>query len=62
MEPDATAQAFERFYQANSDRTTPGSGLGLSIVRSIVERHGGAVELDSAVGEGTTVTLRIPTA
>jgi two-component system OmpR family sensor kinase len=62
MDPEAAAQAFERFYQANSDRTTPGSGLGLSIVRAIIERHGGAVELKSAVGEGTTVTLRIPAA
>ncbi len=62
MEAEATAQAFERFYQANQDRTTPGSGLGLSIVRSIIQRHGGTVDLDSAPGEGTTVTLRIPTA
>ena len=62
MQVDAAAQAFERFYQASPDRTTPGSGLGLSIVRSIVERHGGVVELDSTPGEGTTVTLRIPAA
>ena len=62
MEPEAAAQAFERFFQASPDRTTPGSGLGLAIVRSIVERHGGTVELNSTPGEGTTVTLRIPAA
>jgi len=62
MEPDAAAQAFERFYQANSDRTTPGSGLGLAIVRAIVERHAGTVGLETAPGAGTTVTLRIPAA
>lgn len=62
MEPEATQQAFERFYQATADRTTPGSGLGLAIVRSIIDRHGGTVELNSAVGEGTTVTLRVPAA
>jgi two-component system OmpR family sensor kinase len=60
MHADAAAQAFERFYQASPDRTTPGSGLGLSIVRSIVERHGGTVELNSTPDKGTTVRLRIP--
>jgi two-component system OmpR family sensor kinase len=60
MHADAAAQAFERFYQASPDRTTPGSGLGLSIVRSIIERHGGTVELNSTPDEGTTVRLRIP--
>ena len=60
MQPEAATRVFERFYQASPDRTTPGSGLGLSIVKSIVERHRGTVELDSTPGEGTTVTLRIP--
>lgn len=55
-------QAFERFYQANPDRSTQGSGLGLSIVRSIIERHGGGVDLDSRLGEGTTVTMHLPAA
>jgi two-component system, OmpR family, sensor kinase len=62
MEPEDAEQAFERFYQANPDRTTPGSGLGLSIVRSIVEQHGGTAELHSVVGAGTTVTFHIPAA
>ena len=60
MEPEVAAHAFERFFQGSPDRTTPGSGLGLAIVRSIVERHGGTVELNSTPGEGTTVRLRIP--
>jgi two-component system OmpR family sensor kinase len=55
-------QAFERFYQASPDRSTPGSGLGLSIVRSIVERHGGTVELETRLGEGTTVRMHFPAA
>ena len=62
MGAEAAMQAFERFYQANPDRTTPGSGLGLSIVRSIIRRHGGTVELTSTPGQGTTVTLRVPAA
>jgi two-component system, OmpR family, sensor histidine kinase BaeS len=39
---------------------SPGSGLGLAIVRDVVEAHGGAVEVTSAPGEGTAVTLRLP--
>lgn len=62
MEPDVAAHAFDRFFQARPDRATPGIGLGLSIVLSIVERHGGTVELESALGRGTRVTLRLPAA
>ena len=39
-----------------------GTGLGLSLVRSFVELHGGAVTIDSEVGRGTTVTCVFPTA
>ena len=39
---------------------SPGSGLGLAIVRDVVEAHGGGVEVTSAPGEATTVTLRLP--
>ena len=41
-------------------RTQAGTGLGLPIVRSLIEMHGGAVELRSTLGEGTTVTIRFP--
>ena len=37
-----------------------GTGIGLSLVRSFVELHGGTVRIDSAVGEGTTVTCTFP--
>ena len=43
-----------------SAREHRGAGLGLSIVRSFVELHGGTVKLDSAVGRGTTVTCVFP--
>lgn len=59
MDSVHTGRAFERFYQAGSDRATPGSGLGLSIVRSIVESHGGDVSIDSVPGRGTEVTVRL---
>ena len=55
-------QMFDRFFRARSSRmeAIPGAGLGLSITKSIVEAHGGEVTVESAVGEGTTMTVRLP--
>jgi signal transduction histidine kinase len=53
---------FERFYRgsrANEARGS-GSGLGLAIVRSIVDMHGGTVEVESRVGKGSTFTVMLP--
>ncbi|THV37076.1 sensor histidine kinase [Glycomyces buryatensis] len=57
-------KVFDRFYRADPSRSraTGGSGLGLSIVTSIVARHGGELRLYSSEGEGTTVEVRIPKA
>ncbi len=63
--PDADiSRMFERFQQAsNADRNKRGgSGLGLSIVKVIVEKHGGTVSLTSKEGVGTTVTFTLPSA
>ena len=51
---------FERFYKADPSRHDPGTGLGLSIVRHIVETYRGSIAVDSEVGAGTTVTVRLP--
>ena len=51
---------FDRFYQGETSRTTDGHGLGLSIVKRIVELHGGAVTLDSTTGQGTSARIQIP--
>ena len=56
------ARAFDRFWRLDPGRAGFGSGLGLSIVRGIVDAHAGEVELISAPGVGTTVRVRLPLA
>jgi signal transduction histidine kinase len=53
---------FDRFARADPGRSrhTGGSGLGLSIVKAIVDAHGGEVRVSSAVGEGTTFEIFLP--
>lgn len=53
-------RVFDRFYRGNSVRNVKGSGLGLSIVKAIVEAHGGDVTLESEPASGTTVRIAIP--
>ena len=61
---DDLPRVFERFYRVDRarTRTTGGTGLGLSLVRHIAQRSDGSVEIASTVGQGTTVTLRLPRA
>lgn len=55
---------FERFYRGRrvSQLTTPGAGLGLSLAQQIAVRHGGEIEVESVVEEGTAVRLWLPVA
>lgn len=56
------AYVFERFYVVDRSRARgiSGAGLGLSIVKQIVDAHGGSVSVESTLGSGTTFTARIP--
>lgn len=56
IDPESLARVFEPFYTTKED----GTGLGLAITRKIVEGHGGTLQVDSALGEGTTVFVRLP--
>lgn len=60
MTPEQCSRVFERFYRADDSGTILGTGLGMSIVKEIVELHGGRVDVRSAFGEGTAVTLWLP--
>ena len=51
---------FDRFYRAEEARSTEGSGLGLAIARQIAEDHGGTLEVQSKIGQGSSFTMRIP--
>ena len=60
--PADQAQLFDRFFRSTeaTERAIPGTGLGLTIVKAIVERHEGTIEVESAAGEGTTMRVRLP--
>ncbi|HEY5166321.1 MAG TPA: PAS-domain containing protein [Pseudolabrys sp.] len=60
--PDAKDKVFDWFETDSMGSQHRGTGLGLSLVRSFVELHGGSVTIESAVGRGTTVTCEFPVA
>jgi signal transduction histidine kinase len=51
---------FERFYRGQGATVVSGTGLGLSLVKHVVDAHGGTVTLDSTVGKGTSVSITLP--
>jgi len=59
--PEDQPRIFEPFHRTLTGKATAsGAGLGLFVVRTIMEAHGGSVELESKPGQGTTVSVRFP--
>jgi two-component system, OmpR family, heavy metal sensor histidine kinase CusS len=58
--PEHLPRVFDRFYRAESSRTSEGAGLGLALVKSIVDLHGGSATIRSEIGRGTTIKLMFP--
>jgi signal transduction histidine kinase len=62
MTPEQLERVCERFYRADTSGKIPGTGLGMSIVKEIIELHGGEVRIASIPGKGTSATLWLPAA
>jgi signal transduction histidine kinase len=62
IKKDEVDKVFERFYRGGDEltRTVKGSGLGLTLVREIVEAHQGKVEVESELGKGSLFSIRLP--
>ena len=62
VDPHDIPRLFTPFFRTDRSRArgTGGVGLGLALARRIVEAHGGAIEVESAPGLGTTVRFRVP--
>ena len=61
---ESLPRIFTDFYRASNamKTSTMGTGIGMSIIKSIVEDHGGTITVKSREGEGTTFTVRLPAA
>ena len=62
MTPEQQDRIFDRFYRADASGAIPGTGLGMSLVKEIMDIHQGRVEIQSAPGQGTEVGLWLPAA
>ena len=61
MDDEVKARIFEKFYQGDRSRTTEGNGLGLALVKRILELENGRIQVESAPSNGTRLTVTLPT-
>ena len=62
MTPEQVAHVCDRFYRVDTSGNIPGTGLGMSIVKEIMDLHGGKLRIESTMGVGTSVTLLLASA
>ena len=62
ISPEDQARIFERFYRAQDKRVAKitGTGLGLTLAREVARLHGGEIEVESQLNQGSTFTLTLP--
>ncbi|MEI7612580.1 MAG: HAMP domain-containing sensor histidine kinase [Betaproteobacteria bacterium] len=62
MTPEQLERVFQRFYRADTSGKIPGTGLGMSITKEIINLHHGVIDISSQISYGTVVTLKFPVA
>lgn len=62
MDAETREHLFDRFYQGDTSHASEGSGLGLALCHRIVELHGGSISVESTLGKGTVMEVRLPAA
>lgn len=60
MSEEVMARIFEKFYQGDTSRSVSGNGLGLSLVKRIIDLHGGSITVQSQSGQGAAFTVVLP--
>ena len=60
IDKDELPKMFEQFFRAKTSTGIAGTGIGLHIVKQIIDHHGGSVSVESEVGVGSTFTVRLP--
>ena len=60
IRPDQLESVFERMFRTKRAQHVPGTGLGLTITKAIVDAHDGSIEVESEEGEGTVFRVRVP--
>lgn len=60
MDRETAARIFDKFYQGDTSHAAEGFGLGLPMVKKIVELHHGRLTVENSVGQGTTLIIELP--